>query len=246
MLKLKAIYDLPYKRLALTGWVLRDEWFPEIQVLSSLMGSDTLDILENEGRVEVRSLISDYIDGNRICEMATVWFDGKPVFIAQDAGRGGRDHRRRWLTDVPLYWTLVAYLLSKVGLQEVDHTDVADPEALFYEEEIFDFYGTGKAERFGFKYEPRAEGYCVMFDAHRIIDGASREHAIVMLAKSVGTPAAYIRRGSCVLELQGPLTQVELDSNPRLEACLKEDAVHDRYVWYRQVPRPESAVILSV
>lgn len=43
-------------------------------------------------RVEQKVLHNPYIDGHRVQELYTMWFDDKPFGIGQEAGRGGSDH----------------------------------------------------------------------------------------------------------------------------------------------------------
>jgi len=89
MLEIKELYNLPYKALSLTDWVLRDDWFPELSASLTCFNSEVLEVLQAEARLQVRELVNVYGDGYRVTEMHTLWFDGEPVFIVQNAGRGG-------------------------------------------------------------------------------------------------------------------------------------------------------------
>lgn len=244
MLELKEIYNLPYKALALTDWVLRDGWFPEIDSVSSLLGGEDLEALQSEGRLQVRELVNVYGDGYRVTEMNTVWFDDAPVFITQNAGRGGVDHRKRWVTDTARYWALLAYLLSKSNGEDTDCDHVA-PSTLVYEEEVFCFYGQDFSAQFGYKTEPRTPGYCLMGHAPSLVPGSDPRWVLAMLEKQVEQPQPFVRRGACVMQLLRGLTQAELDSNPRLSEGL-QDSKFDRYVWYVPVERPVNEPVLSV
>lgn len=245
MLKLKELYELPFQPANLFDWVLRDDWFPEIDSLTSRLSRDVLEALTQEGRLEVRNLVHDYIDGSRFRSMVTVWFDGQPVFIVQNAGRGGDDWRNRWVTDAPRYWALVSYLLSMFAkLEQSD--DFVDPDAEVYEEEVFLLYGEDVAERFGYQSEPRAKGYLLLHDGKNIVPGAPAGLHLVMLCNSVTEPAPFIRREACVMELRCALSAAELASNERLEAAAQEEG-GARYFWYKPVKRPEDSVkVLSV
>lgn len=244
MLQIKELYDLPYNALDLNNWVLRDDWFPEINTVTSLLGGSALEKLQAEGRLQVRELVNVYGDGHRITEMCTVWFDGEPVFIAQNAGRSGRDHRKRWLTNTPRYWALLGYLFSMSDCED-EALETIDPSTLVYEEDVFNFYGQDFSAQFGYKTEPRTPGYCLLPHAEGIVPGSTPGWVLVMLGKSVAQAAPFIRRGGCVMQLLRPLSQAELDSNPRMTQAL-EGTEFDRYVWYVSAARPDNTVVLSV
>jgi len=73
---------------------------------------------EANTRVELRMLFDPYIDGERCCELYTMWFDGVPFGVGQEAGRGGRDHDAQYVTDVVRYKAAVAYLISLYTVQD--------------------------------------------------------------------------------------------------------------------------------
>lgn len=77
-------------------------------------------------RVEIRDIKDVDFDGRRIWRLSTVWFDGKPVMIVQNAGREGDDHARRFITNLPLYAEMVGYLAS-LQKPDIDGKDVIDP-----------------------------------------------------------------------------------------------------------------------
>lgn len=58
--------------------------------------------IKNHGFIQ-----SDY---RRYWQLASVWFLDKPVMIIRNAGREGDDRQDRFITDVPLFWQMVAYL----------------------------------------------------------------------------------------------------------------------------------------
>jgi hypothetical protein len=90
---------------------------------------------EQNQRVEVR-LYEDYsFDGRRIWVLGSVWFDDQPVLIFQNAGREGRDHSARYITDPTRYWAMLGYLQSLV----ISTSDTLDPDVNCYE--LTDFYG---------------------------------------------------------------------------------------------------------
>ncbi len=63
-------------------------------------------------RVEIRYYKDHSFDGERCWTLASVYFDGEPVMIYQEAGRGGRDHCLDFITDRIRYKGMVVYLCS--------------------------------------------------------------------------------------------------------------------------------------
>lgn len=244
MLQIKDIYSLPARKLSLSDYVLREDWFPELSCTSPYLDTAVVDAMEAEGRLQVRELINDNIgDGYRMAQMSTVWFDGEPVFIVQNAGRSGRDHFKRWVTNSEKYVALVAYLLSKAMAQQVS-SDLVSPEEWVYEEEVFQFYGRDFAQDFGYQTEPKAAGYCFLGEAS-LVPGYEPSWALVMLSKDVHQAHPYIRRGDYVMQLRRELSQEELDSNPLLTSSL-EGTEYNRYVWYAPATRPDNESVLSI
>lgn len=247
MLKLQAIYSLPTKPVDLTNYVLRPNWIPELGGVLELDGdSELLQELQVEGRLTVNCLVDDYVDGHRIAQMHTVWFDGKPLLIVQDAGRSGRDFSRRWLTHPVEYQKLLQYLLSKVRVPDAVG-DVADPEALVYEDDVLFFYGRYFGDRFGFEREPQAEGYLIFrpWDTKGIVPVAPADHLLVAVHPDIQEPALYIRRQGFVAKYVRPLNDQELASNPKLAEPAFGEVVQT-FHWYRESEVPADTPVLSV
>jgi hypothetical protein len=99
-------------------------------------------------RVEVRYYAAHDYDGRRVWVMFSVWLDGKPFMICQEAGREGDDYKDRLITDAALYAEAVLYLHSLYEYPEDDPTarDVIDPDEdvpgleAFYDNSLWDFY----------------------------------------------------------------------------------------------------------
>ncbi len=90
--------------------------------------SDVLDIAGDLERVEVRCLHYEDFDGRRTWSLSTVWFDGNPIMITQNAGREGRDHRERFITDAVGYVNMIAYIRTLIPLTPLmDQTDPTAP-----------------------------------------------------------------------------------------------------------------------
>lgn len=72
---------------------------------------------EANERVEVKEIISYCFDGRRVWDLSTIWFDGNPVMVIQEAGREGEDHVADYVTDKERYREMIQYLRS---LEEED------------------------------------------------------------------------------------------------------------------------------
>ncbi|WP_162570971.1 MULTISPECIES: hypothetical protein [unclassified Variovorax] len=240
MLKLKEVYLLPTKPVLHTTWVLSGQWLPEIQDLDSNCTTEFLETLDLEKRFDVRQLMFEYFDGERSAQMHTLWFDGKPVCIVQDAGRGLRDHHRRWVTDAAAFEQLVAYLRSRLPCEQVH---ISDPEADLYPEEVFCFYGMDFSERFGIQVEPLTPGFMLVQSVNLFKD--RRPVPEVLLSTTSAEAPAYVRRGSSVFKLVRPVSDEEHAANPRIAQVLAEDGFIGHY-WYERTTRPEGLPVISI
>jgi hypothetical protein len=69
--------------------------------------------LDNE-KIEIRFYKDHCFDDRRIWRLASVWFDGNPVMIIQNAGREGDDYSRRFITDKNKYIEMIDYIKSLI------------------------------------------------------------------------------------------------------------------------------------
>lgn len=72
-------------------------------------------MLPNE-RVEVEIVHRADFDSRRYWQLATVWLDGAPFMVIQNAGREGDDHYARFITDPLLYQEAARYLRSLIAM----------------------------------------------------------------------------------------------------------------------------------
>lgn len=91
-------------------------------------------------RVECRIYKDFNFDGRRFWRLASIWFDGKPVMIVQNAGREGDDWAKRYVTDQKAYAEMVYHIMSlmKPELDMGGH-DFVDPDTDI--EDLTSFYG---------------------------------------------------------------------------------------------------------
>jgi hypothetical protein len=69
-------------------------------------------------RVELRFYEDHNVDHRRNWVLASVWLDGRPFMIVQNAGREGDDHAKRFITDAATYVEAARYLKSLCLPQE--------------------------------------------------------------------------------------------------------------------------------
>lgn len=99
---------------------------------------------EANERVEVKEIISYCFDGRRVWDLSTIWFDGNPVMVIQEAGREGEDHVADYVTDKERYREMIQYLRSLE--EEEDNYSFLEPNkdepnlTSFYGHELSDFY----------------------------------------------------------------------------------------------------------
>jgi hypothetical protein len=80
-------------------------------------------------RAEVRVVFQFHYDYRRYWRLATVWLDGAPVMVTQNAGREGDDHRARFVTDEGRYRELLALVRSLLPVRAEPVADLVDPGA---------------------------------------------------------------------------------------------------------------------
>lgn len=123
------VYALDAQRISTDLWEV-ERHVPEVAFYEIPDDTNT--------RVQLREICLVDYDGERMWALATVWLDERPVMIVQQAGRGGTDHRERYVTDRSAYFDMVAYLH---GLQQPDPEEglVIDPDEPLAE--LTCFYG---------------------------------------------------------------------------------------------------------
>lgn len=244
MMKISKIFELPSQELKLEDWVLRGDWFPELPDPHRLESSEVLAVLAAEGRLAVKQLVYLYVDGSRDASMHTLWFDGTPVAIVQNAGRSGRDHQRRWVTNGPVFLALEQYLVSKM-LSDED-LDVVDPESEVYEEEFLCFYGNDFTAQFGIELEPRRQDVLLLPVTRGVMASYNDDrHYLAQLPENAPEPAEYLRRGAFVLRRVREFSREELEQeNPRINMIADANG-YERTLLYVLHPRPSGEVFVQ-
>lgn len=124
-LSLACATPVPYLtiRELLTAPVLRSDF--ALWGESPVEGYDYVDwrAVEAEKRVRKDYYANPYIDGRRTWELAIVYFDNKPAYVSQNAGREGRDHKATFLISRDTKAALIAYLRTKMEDQEPEEEE---------------------------------------------------------------------------------------------------------------------------
>lgn len=116
------------------------KWYLQNHILEIQWDLWPSDIDSVEG-VKIHVVHDPYIDGHRVATMAVVFWDGQPVMITQEAGRGGKDFQKDFIVDAPRYKVLVE-TLSRYLATDVLPVDMDEPLR-----ELTDFYGGDIRER---------------------------------------------------------------------------------------------------
>lgn len=90
-------------------------------------------------KIEIRELDYQQFDHRRSWRLATVWFEGKPFGVIQNAGRDGRDYVQAFWTDRDIYKQAMLYLYALDLEEEPPELTSLD----FDEPELLDFYRCG-------------------------------------------------------------------------------------------------------
>lgn len=66
----------------------------------------------NNTRVVIKTHVDHNFDGRRFWRMQSVWLDGQPVMITQNAGREGDDYSERFILNYAAFVNMIAYLFT--------------------------------------------------------------------------------------------------------------------------------------
>jgi hypothetical protein len=80
------------------------------------------------GKIEIRYYKDFYFDQRRFWRLASVWIEGKPVMIIQNAGREGDDHAKSFITDATQYSALIKHLATLTKPLAGKIENVVDPD----------------------------------------------------------------------------------------------------------------------
>jgi len=141
------LYSLPPESIENNVRTLTGCYYNHVPELGEYWAMPDVKMRPNE-RVEIRVHRHHQWDHRRFWRLASVWFDGKPVMVIQNAGREGDDHRMRYVTDHETYAQMVGYLMTLPILKPDEDrpgqntryvapdTDLGDELTTFYNESM--------------------------------------------------------------------------------------------------------------
>lgn len=249
MTTFQSIYKVDAPVVRLTAHAPSSWWFPEVSDFD-IRDEDLLQRLDNQGRMQVKLVGHDNGDGYRYATLATIWYNGCPVMIVQEAGRGGRDHQRRWITDVLEYKALCIYLRSQITIDIDPHEDeVVSPDAFIFADELYNFYGATFGDPYSVKIDAQHTGFMVMRNGRegspQYVANEDAEQYLVFIKASVAAAPEYVRRDSFVMKLVGELSKQDYESNMALQNICDSQG-YEKCYWYSPVERPDNTPIVRI
>ena len=131
MLSPSDVYAAPELQLSRSLRLLTNGWHNNLPELP-----EDFDPVQN--RIEIKTHYDPYIDGERVCTIASAWFDDLPVMVFRCAGRGGHDEYDRFITDRTQFKKMVAFLRTLLKDEEDQEEQFNPAEAL---PRLTKFYG---------------------------------------------------------------------------------------------------------
>lgn len=247
-IKVKDIYALPATDIDSFQLTLSSRWLPELSDLIGGYGCSAPAQLVEENRFVIKSLIDERYNGGRYSHMRTIWFDGKPVLIFQEAGRSGQDHFKRWVTDKETYVEVLAYLVEMLTVRPdtFEDRDYVDPESEVYPEELLHFYGNSHLEKFGMSQEPAMEGATLLRNESFLLSTLPTDQYLVFLKDGAEDIPEYIRRQGFVLKKVRLISQEEIKANnPRMLEVNRANG-ENRVFLYAKACAPEGTYVQPI
>lgn len=103
-------YDTHYEKNDRDIGILTGCYYNHIPELETLTNYNVQIDSKKNKRIEIRYYKDFDFDGRRFWRLASVWLDGEPVMIIQNAGREGDDHHRRFITDPDRFNEMLGYI----------------------------------------------------------------------------------------------------------------------------------------
>lgn len=137
----------PRDLYALPSIHVSNDFYPLEQHLPSVDFYRFKKSIDSSQRLRLCYYADHCYDGERNYTMFSVFFDGKPCMVCQNAGRGGRDHSEEFITDKEVYLSLVSFLVSLY--EKDDEMCVFNPDedienlTYFYSRDLSEYYDPG-------------------------------------------------------------------------------------------------------
>lgn len=204
----------------------------------------------SESRIKLVQVAGDYIDGYRIAEIHTLWFDGEPVAVFRDGGRSGRDFRSRTITNLNQYQNLVRYMRQTLADHldvEVHEDDIEDATTEMQPEDFLDFGGVDYCAKLGFPKEPRSPGFLLLQD---VGSGTIWKHlnnldlVLIFATEEISEMPEFIRRGKLFVQKFRLMSAEEHAESPDVLEVMGIQYTH-RYL-YKVCSKPENAQVVKI
>lgn len=105
------IYALPFSKQTTCLGVLKGFYYDHLSEFSKKYWRDSyFNYEEINTRITIKTHVNHDFDGRRIWAIRSVWLDGLPVMIIQNAGREGDDHRERYITSKKRFLEMLGYM----------------------------------------------------------------------------------------------------------------------------------------
>lgn len=234
MITLKDIYVFPViKQAQLTEHSFDISWFPELSDLENTLTYSTLSTIVAEQKLQVNQIFYACEDGERTVEMYSVYYHGNPIMIVQQAGRGGEDFFRRFVTDATGYREMMDYLRHAFNKTT---SDCFSPDSPFYIDDLLTIYGKDVSSQFGLEPEKKLEGFTVLFTGKRGNVDPGKLYIVFSEGNASEVPDFW-RRGSRIFVTAAMLTPDELNNGFGFNLTKAEDR-DTTFYWAERVSHP--------
>lgn len=99
----------------------------------------------NNQAIIIKTYANECSDGIRVWVLRSVWYKGYPIMITQQAGRDGKDYKKRFITNKQLYNEMLQYIQSLAPPKlDPDSEDLVEPDFAGYS--VDQFYGGDLAD----------------------------------------------------------------------------------------------------
>lgn len=115
------IYKMPVKKTVTNLWQVEN-------IMSDVVPFGHWLSIPEDSPVEIKIHKNPYIDGTRSWLLVSLWWEGNPVAVGQEAGRAGRDFRKLFVTNRDGFAKLAGHLNALRVMSDGEFEEI-DPDA---------------------------------------------------------------------------------------------------------------------
>lgn len=201
---------------------------PELGHFGESLG-EIEETLAKENRVHVKCLADR--DG---LSVNSVWWQGKPVFLAKTAGESPSQDLR-WVTDTAAYKELCQYLLIHLiyaGVHLQHELDEVSQETAMFEETLCCAGSVDISAELGIVRAPIRKDVLVLRNRGIQFPDAGDEDSLVVVKGNQAPLAEYIRRGDFVLVRTKTIPQASVqEMHPGLGELLSKNSAPALFIY---------------